>query len=403
MTKDGVLVLNAGSSSLKFAVFRGVPTDGEDGQILFRGQVSGIGSDPAFSASPETACANLGKSIATVRDHRDAIDFALNWINRCAGDVKLLGVGHRVVHGGPDRRRPALVTPDLLRELDVLSSLAPHHQPHNLAAIRAVAAVAPDLPQVACFDTAFHATQDPLARLLPLPKSLREQGLQRYGFHGLSYEYVASAAPAFNNGCLPGRMIIAHLGNGASLCAVRDGNSVATSMGFSTLDGLLMGTRSGGIDPGALLHLMRVHGMDEAALSGLLYDESGLLGVSGISADMRVLLASRKPEAEQAVDLFVYTLMRAIGSMAAALEGVDALIFTGGIGEHAGEIRRRVCRRLGWLGIDFDPVANEAHGPLISTPGSRVSAWVIPTNEEWVIARHTLTQLAESSNLDDDH
>ena len=396
MAKDGVLVLNAGSSSLKFAVFQVTSASGDE-SALFRGQVSGIGSAPVFSVSPETTCTNPAKSIAAIHNHRDAIDFALDWITRCAGDVRLLGVGHRVVHGGPERRRPALVTPDLLGALDVLSSLAPHHQPHNLAAIRAVAAAAPDLPQVACFDTAFHATQDPVARLLPLPKSLREQGLQRYGFHGLSYEYITAAAPAFNGGCLPERMVIAHLGNGASVCAVRDGNSVATSMGFSTLDGLLMGTRSGGIDPGVLLHLMRAKGMDEAALSRLLYNESGLLGVSGISADMRVLLADRTPEAGQAVDLFVYTLVRAIGSMAAALEGVDALVFTGGIGEHADEIRRRVCDRLGWLGVNFDPAANEAHGPLISTSASRVGVWVIPTNEERVIVRHTLAKLAEPS------
>ena len=260
----------------------------------------------------------------------------------------------------PDRRTPALVTPELMLELDALSPLAPHHQPHNLAAIRAVSATAPELPQVACFDTAFHATQPDVARRLPLPRALRDKGLQRYGFHGLSYEYITSAVPAYNGGDLPERLLVAHLGNGASLCAIRDGESVATSMGFSTLDGLLMGTRSGSIDPGVLLHLMREEQMDEAALSKLLYDESGLLGVSGISADMQVLLGSSEAAAAEAVDLFCYTLVRAIGSMAAALDGIDALVFTGGIGEHAAVIRSKVCERLGWLGVDFDAAANES-------------------------------------------
>lgn len=388
---SGVLVLNAGSSSLKFAVFGiGAATDAFD--VVLRGQVSGIGSSPTFSASLAGSKSGRGdrsSAAADITSHQHAIAHALRWVGQHAGDLHLAGVGHRVVHGGPDRRLPALVDAGLLQELDALSPLAPHHQPHNLAAIRAVAQTAPDLPQVACFDTAFHATQDPVAKLLPLPRRLRAQGLQRYGFHGLSYEYIASAVPAYTGGQPPDRLIVAHLGNGASLCAIRNGESVATSMGFSTLDGLLMGTRCGSVDPGVLLHLMREQRMDEAALSHLLYDESGLLGVSGISADMQVLLDSSEPGAAEAVELFCYTLVRSIGSMAAALGGVDAIVFTGGIGEHAVAVRERVCAQLAWLGVDLDPAANAAGGPSIVSPGSRAGAWVIPTNEEQVIARHT--------------
>ena len=388
----GVLVLNAGSSSLKFAVFKVAEPQGSFDDAL-RGQVSGIGSRPVFKATASDAASGseaASTAIGQIDNHRQAIDHALCWVGEHADGLRLIGVGHRVVHGGPDRRRPAVVTPELLRELESLSPLAPHHQPHNLAAIRAVAETAPDLPQVACFDTAFHATQSPVARTLPLPGSLREQGLQRYGFHGLSYEYIASAVPAYNAGRLPRRLIVAHLGNGASLCAIRDGESVATSMGFSTLDGLLMGTRCGSIDPGVILHLMREQKMDEKALSHLLYNESGLLGVSGISADMQVLLNSDAPAAAEAVELFCYTLVRSIGSMAAALGGMDALVFTGGIGEHASVVRERVCARLEWLGVDLDSAANATGEVLITSPASDTRVWVIPTNEELVITRHTV-------------
>ena len=394
----GVLVINAGSSSLKFAVFVAAPGT-EEFSVALRGQVSGIGSNPIFSASvlsPARPADSLSTPVDEIGSHRQAIDHALRWVEAHAAGFRLIGVGHRVVHGGPDRREPALVTPELLQELETLSPLAPHHQPHNLAAIQAAAETDPDLPQVACFDTAFHATQSNLARLLPLPLALRERGLQRYGFHGLSYEFITGALPAHNGGSLPPRLIVAHLGNGASLCAIRDGKSVATSMGFSTLDGLLMGTRCGSIDPGVLLHLMRQHDMDEAALSHLLYDESGLLGVSGISADMQVLLDSREPAAAEAVELFCYTLVRAIGSMAAALGGVDAMVFTGGIGEHAGTIREKVCSQLTWLGVDIDPTANADAGPLISSSASGIKVWVIPTNEELVITRHTVQVIAAS-------
>ena len=394
----GVLVLNAGSSSLKFAVFEAGDESGRFEAVL-RGQVSGIGSSPAFRATSISGGATGSIAPGEIGDHRQAIAHALNWIADHAAGLRLIGAGHRVVHGGPDRRRPALVTTELLQELDELSPLAPHHQPHNVAAIRAVADTAPDLPQVACFDTAFHATQGRVARMLPLPASLRAQGLQRYGFHGLSYEFITSAVPSYNDGSLPERLIVAHLGNGASLCAIRDGASVATTMGFSTLDGLLMGTRCGSIDPGVLLHLLREHKMDEKALSDLLYNQSGLLGVSGISADMQVLLNCDQPAAAEAVALFCDTLVRAIGSMAAALGGVDALVFTGGIGEHAGVVRDRVCAQLGWLGVDFDAAANTAGESRISSPVSEVKVWVIPTNEELVITRHTAAVVRESTTL----
>ena len=388
MSDAGVLVLNAGSSSLKFAVFR-VARGGEDPSPVLQGQIAGIGAAPVLKARMEGG-ESESIEIDEIDTHQKAIDYALKWIDGQTGDLSIAGVGHRVVHGGPDRRTPALVSPELMAELDAFSRLAPHHQPHNLAAIRAVSAVAPDLPQVACFDTAFHATQPAVARRLPLPKALRDSGLQRYGFHGLSYEYITGAVPTVNAGHMPQRLLVAHLGNGASLCAIRDGQSVATTMGFSTLDGLLMGTRSGSIDPGVLLHLMHEEHMDEAALSDLLYNRSGLLGVSGISGDMQVLLNSDEPAAAEAVDLFCYTMVREIGSMAAALGGVDALVFTGGIGEHAAVIRRKVCEQLDWLGVAFDASANEAGGSVLTSPESPVRVLVIPTNEELVITRHTV-------------
>lgn len=403
MSDTGVLVLNAGSSSLKFAVFRVAADDGDPSPVL-RGQLAGIGSSPVFSARWEgDPPARRPESVGLdeVDTHRKAIDHALRWIDAHAGDMPLIGVGHRVVHGGPDRRTPALVSPGLMLRLDALSPLAPHHQPHNLAAMHAVSAVAPDLPQVACFDTAFHAGQSAVARRLPLPAALRDKGLQRYGFHGLSYEYISGAVSAYNGAAMPERLLVAHLGNGASLCAIRNGRSIATSMGFSTLDGLMMGTRSGGIDPGVLLYLMHEEHMDEAALSDLLYNRSGLLGVSGISADMQVLLNSAQPSAAEAVDLFCHTLLREIGAMAAALGGVDALVFTGGIGEHAAVVRARVCEQLGWLGVDFDAAANAAGSSVLTSPQSPARVWVIPTNEELVIARHTVRLVRGLHESDD--
>lgn len=382
----GLLVLNAGSSSVKFAAFA-LHEDESDPRAVLHGQIAGIGRQPHFQARQ-----NDGRDYSQdldseqLSDHRAAIDRILAWVEAQGLDLQWQGVGHRIVHGG-GRDGPARVDESLLAELGQLCPLAPHHQPHNLAAVRAVTEVAPALPQVACFDTAFHTTQPEVARTLPLPAEYRERGLVRYGFHGLSYAYVVSALPTLGAAFLPRRLVIAHLGNGASLCAVRDGRSIATSMGFSTLDGLLMGTRCGSLDPGVLLYLMRECSLDEAALTDLLYNRCGLLGVSGISADMRVLLDSDASGARRAVELFCYTLVRMIGSMTAALGGLDALVFTGGIGERAAAVRAQVCNDLAWLGMRLDDDANARHGPCLTQANSAVTAWVVPANEELAIAR----------------
>jgi acetate kinase len=395
---DTVLVLNAGSSSLKFALFDAPGAAGHDPALRLRGEIEGIGRAPRFrlAAGGEDVPAPPGEEIAAVADHDGALAVLLDWLDRATAGGRLIAAGHRVVHGGPANREHSLVTPALLDELAGYAPLAPHHQPHNVAAIRAVAARRPELAQVACFDTAFHAGQPPVATHLSLPRDYWDKGLRRYGFHGLSFDYVTGALPTHSGAPLPARLVIAHLGNGASLCAVRDGRGVATTMGFSTLDGLVMGTRCGALDPGVLLYLMREDGLDEPALTDLLYNRSGLLGVSGLSADMRTLLASDAPAAAEAVDLFCYRIVRELGSLAAALGGLDALVFTAGIGAHSPEVRRRVCDASAWLGIVLDEAANERHGPLISRPDSEVSVWALPTDEELVIARHTLTLTADN-------
>ena len=298
-----------------------------------------------------------------------------------------------MVHGGIEFSAPVRVNAAVLDALARLVPLAPLHQPHNLAAIRAVAARAPELPQVACFDTAFHTGQPPLAQAFALPRRLTEAGLRRYGFHGLSYEYIAHLLPSVDVRAASGRTVVAHLGNGASMCALAAGRSAASTMGFTALDGLPMGTRCGAIDPGVLLYLLEHEGMDARALEKLLYHESGLLGVSGVSSDMRALLASDDAHAREAVDLFVYRIVRELGSLAAALGGLDALVFTAGIGENAPSIRSRVCRAAAWLGIELDENANARGGPRISSAGSRTSAWVLPTYEELMIALHTRAAL----------
>jgi acetate kinase len=388
---EAVLVLNAGSSSLKFAVF-GVGDATSDPSPILRGQLAGIGATPRFDActADGEALVDDPPGLATgVARHEQAITLLLDWLDRRSEDYRIVAVGHRVVHGGSGHAAPALVDAALIVKLAALEPLAPHHQPHNIAAIRAIAARRPELAQVACFDTAFHASQPVLARRLALPKALRDKGLRRYGFHGLSYEYIVGAWPAATGAALPPRLIVMHLGNGASLCAIRDGRSVATTMGFSTADGIPMGTRAGAMDPDVFLYLMREEGMDEAALTDLIYNRSGLLGLSGISSDMATLLESDDRAAREAIELYCYRIAREIGSLAAALDGLDALVFTGGIGEHAAPVRDAVCRRSAWLGVDLDAAANAADGPRISTGASRVAAWVIPTNEELMIARHT--------------
>ena len=327
--------------------------------------------------------------------HQGAIEFLFAWGRESALDGhRIIAAGHRVVHGGMKFTAPVLIDAQTLAELEALVPLAPLHQPHNVAAIKAVAQLAPTLPQVACFDTAFHHTQPKVAQAFALPRRYAEEGVQRYGFHGLSYEYIASVLPTLDRRAADGRTVIAHLGNGASMCAMSNGRSVTTTMSFTALDGLMMGTRCGAIDPGVLLYLIDRHSMDARSLEQLLYQQSGLLGVSGISSDMRELLTSSDPCAAEALDLFVYRISRELGSLAAALNGVDAVVFTGGIGENAVSIRSRVCRDARWLGLELDEEANKNGGPCISRTDSRVSAWVIPTNEELMIAMHTRRVLA---------
>lgn len=392
---QAILTLNAGSSSIKFALFRlaaPIPRQPE-----LAGQIDGIGAKPHLKAKDahgrvldDTDLPNDGEA-----PHRAALAHLVAWLASHEAGFTIAGVGHRVVHGGQDYAQPIRLDEQHLARLKALIPLAPLHQPHNLAGIEAMAAALPGVPQIACFDTAFHRTQPQLAQLFALPRRLTAQGLRRYGFHGLSYEYIADVLPQH----LPadeanGRVIVAHLGNGASMCAMRGRQSQATTMGFTAVEGLMMGTRSGSLDPGVLLYLMDYEGMDTQALTRLLYKESGLLGVSGLSQDMRELLASDKPEAREAVELFCYRIVREIGSLAAAIGGLDALVFTGGIGEHAAPVREKVCRPLAWLGLEFDATANAAHAERISTPTSRVTALILPTNEEWMIARHTAKLLA---------
>jgi acetate kinase len=389
---NAILVLNAGSSSLKFSVF----LDGEPPEPLLRGQVEGLLTEPRFAAR-DAAGAAVGERrwpAGTRLGHSGAVEFLFSWGRGSLGGNRIVAAGHRVVHGGRKFTQPTLIGPEVLSALEALVPLAPLHQPHNVGAIRAMGEHAPELPQVGCFDTAFHRTQPATAQTFALPRRYAEEGVVRYGLHGLSYEYIASVLPDTDPRAAAGRTVVAHLGNGASLCALQGGRSVATTMGFSALDGLPMGTRCGAIDPGVLLYLMGSHGMDARALEKLLYEQSGLLGVSGISSDMRTLLANPHPQAAEAVGLFVYRIGRELGSLAAALGGLDALVFTGGIGENAAAVRARVCRDAAWLGLELDEAANDAGGPRISRPGGRVSAWVIPTNEELLIAQHTRRLLA---------
>jgi acetate kinase len=390
---DAILVLNAGSSSLKFSLF--LARNGEL-ELLLNGQLEGLYTAPRFAAR-DAAGVSLGErewDEGTRLGHGGALDHLVGFLRERRGELRLIAVGHRVVHGGLRYSEPTLVDAEVLTSLEKLVPLAPLHQPHNLAPIRIVAERTPQLPQVACFDTAFHRAQPELAQAFALPRSITERGVRRYGFHGLSYEYIASVLPRFDAQAAAGRVAVAHLGNGASLCAIEAGRSIASTMGFTAVDGLPMGTRCGSLDPGVMLYLMDELKMDARAIERLIYQESGLLGVSGISSDMRTLLASTEPRARLAVDLFVYRIGRELGSLAAALGGLDALVFTGGIGEHAAAIRERVCRDAGWLGLELDPAANEAGGPRINARSSRTGAWVIPTDEELMIARHTQRLIA---------
>jgi acetate kinase len=378
-----ILVLNAGSSSLKFSVFA---LQDEQLQASTTGQVEGIGTAPHLKVKDGAGRVLLDVQwhITDVTNHVQALQHIIGFLR--GTNNQLLGVGHRVVHGGIDYATPQLITADVLDKLDNISHLAPLHNPHNLAAIRAMQQECPDLPQVACFDTAFHRHQDTLARLFGLPYAYYEQGIQRYGFHGLSYEYIASILPP---DIAKQRVIVAHIGSGASLCALQQGRSIASTMGFTALDGLLMGTRAGSLDAGVILYLLQQQGLTVKQLEELLYKQSGLLGLSGISNDMRVLLDSNEPRAKLAVDYFVYRVSREIGSLIAALQGLDAIVFTAGIGENSPIIRQRILKQLAWLGIQFNARANQQNADCISQPDSNIQVFVLPTNEELMIARHT--------------
>lgn len=381
-----VLVLNVGSSSLKFALY----LDAEDLPLAMRGMVDAQ-HDRARLHLRDAAGAVLHESwigLAAGWDPGVALEQVLALLPQCCPDLQMRAVGHRVVHGGMGHNGPALVDGGLLAELEQLTALAPLHQPHNLAAIRTLQQQHPQLPQVACFDTAFHRSNSDVAQRYGLPDALHQSGLRRYGFHGLSYQYLAGVLPNYDAAAAKGRCIALHLGNGASLCALMDGRSAASSMGFSALDGVPMATRCGALDPGVILHLW-AQGMDRAEVENLLYRQSGLLGISGVSGDMRRLTASTDPAAALAVDVFVYRIQREIGSLVAALGGLDALVFSAGIGENSPALRQRVLDGLGWLGVQCDPSANAAGGPCISSPNSRVRAYVIATDEERVIAQAT--------------
>ncbi len=388
-TARNLLVFNAGSSSLKFAVFEAA--DGSPTPRL-RGAASGIGRSGRFTAAPEGQAGV--DTDADFTDHAAAIAYVLAWLADAGyGLDGFSGAGHRVVHGGGVYAASTRITDEILDELAGFARLAPHHQPHSIAAIEALRELAPELPQIACFDTAFHATIPEVATVLPLPRVLRETGLRRYGFHGLSYANVVRRLPAVSGAGLPARVLACHLGNGASLCAIRDGTSVATTMGFSTLDGLVMATRSGAIDPGVLLHLMSAEGMSASALERLLYDQSGLLALSGVSADMRQLLADTSADAAFAVEVYCTAIARHAGAMISAMQGLDAVVFTGGIGENAAPIREKVMRTLAWTGLAVDRQANDRGEARLSAPGSPVAAYIIAADEEGVIAAETMSLL----------
>ncbi len=394
---QAIVVFNAGSSSLKFSLFPATPAPGAPDAAWLHGQIDGLGVHPHLQAHTPDGSVVLQRDWPNSLGHDEALGFLLDAIQPFLQGHTLCAVGHRIVHGGTHFHAPVLLDDAVLAELDKLVPLAPLHQPHNLAPVRALQRVAPGLPQVGCFDTAFHTTCPPVAQRFALPRELHGAGVRRYGFHGLSYEYIASQLPQVDARATQGRTIVMHLGNGASMCALQGARSVASSMGFTALDGLMMGTRCGSLDAGVLLWLMDERGMDARAIERLLYKDSGLLGVSGgLSSDMRTLLASDRVEAREAVELYVHRITRELGALAAVLGGLDAMVFTAGIGEHAAPIRAQVCAQAAWLGVRLDDAANASASALddgqslrISTPDSAVAVWVIPTDEERMIAQHT--------------
>jgi acetate kinase len=383
-----ILVVNAGSSSIKFALYPIARSD-DDKTPVYSGEIEGIG-DVARLRVHEAGDKRVEDSaIDGTVTHHVALSVLLKWIAKNSGGIELAAAGHRVVHGGREFTGPVKITADVMRKLEALCPLAPQHQPHNLAAVDALSKLHPKLRQVACFDTSYHTTQPLVATAFALPRALSEKGVRRYGFHGLSYEYIVGILPEHLGPKADGKVVVAHLGHGASMCAMVNRKSIATTMGFSALDGLVMGRRCGALDPGVILYLLDHEGMSSKQISHLLYEESGLFGVSGVSDDMRELLTSRDARAAEAIDLFVYRIVRELGSLVAALGGLDALVFTGGIGEHAPEIRGRICRQATWLGVRLDERANAGGGPVISESAGSISVLALKTNEEYVIARHT--------------
>ena len=385
--QQSILTINAGSSSVKFALFELAEHISEKAAIS--GQIDGIGTAHVrLVAKDNTGTRIVDQALPAGADHATSFDQLLHWFSSSAKGGKIVAVGHRVVHGGERYSHPVVLGPADLDQLASYKRLAPLHQPHNLNGIYAIEKVLAGVPQVACFDTAFHRTQPEIAQMYGLPRKYTEEGARRYGFHGISYEYIASVLPQHCKKA-DGRVIVCHLGNGASMTAMVNRKCVATTLGFSTLDGLIMGTRYGPIDPGLILHIMESKGFGVKEMTNLLYKESGLLGVSGISQDMRTLVASDKPEAKEAIELFCYRIVRELGSLAAAAGGLDAIVFTGGIGEHNPGLRSNICKQASWQGISLNEEANKSGEHRISAADSAVDVFVIPTNEEWMIARHT--------------
>jgi acetate kinase len=391
---QGILVINSGSTSVKFAGYR---HDDAGLNVILRGRVEGIGGEPHFIAKGPD-----GKPIDAHEWEADhpltqdgALRFILGWLRNYITDITFAAAGHRIVHGGTGHAKPVLVDQSILAELDALCEVEPSHQPFEIAGIRAVAKAEPNMLQVACFDTSFHRTMPEIAEIYALPRSIREGNVRHWGYHGISYDYISRQVPKYAPSAR--RVIVAHLGGGCSLCALLDGKSIDTSMGFSAIEGLAMSTRCGEIDAGVLLYLLKSKAYDLEGLEKLLYKQSGLLGLSGISGDMHELLESKAPEATLAIDYFVYQVVKLIGAYATVLGGLDALVFTAGIGENAAPIRAAAIERLGWLGVNLDAAANAHNGPRISTEDSSLSVWVIPTNEELMIAQHTL-DIAKAQN-----
>lgn len=390
---DGILVINAGSSSIKFSLY--ISRNGGQPTLSSKGQVEGIGVAPHFQAKRPDGTILAEQNWDKRVSHDDLFGHLLEWIESHLDDAELKMAGHRVVHGGRDYTRPVLIDKDVLSDLELLIPLAPLHQSHNLDPIRTLARIHPGLPQVACFDTSFHRTNPSLASIYALPRWLIDEGVQRYGFHGMSYEYIAHSLKEIAPDLAKGKVVVCHLGSGASMCAIDNGKSVANTMGFTAVEGLPMGTRTGVLDPGVILYLMQQKQMDAHQIEALLYKQSGLLGLSGVSNDMRVLMGSDNPNAQEAVDYFIYRIVREIGSLSAAMGGLDGVVFTAGIGEHSPEVRARVLKQVEWMGIELDEAANQGNEGRISTAGSRTQAWVIPTDEELMIAMHTRNTLAE--------